>query len=381
VKRAGLAFLAILIMIGAVVYARDRQDPQTGQPVNQTTGTGDIPSIQTEVIAQGLFNVWDVAEAPDKTLFYTERDNKIGAVLQGKSQTIYQGEDVVVGGEGGMMGMTLDPDFDQNRYLYACYNTASDIRVVRFTVAADNLSLSTKIDIITDMPVNPGGRHSGCRPRFSPENYLWVGTGDTARSEHPQAPGSLGGKILKVDRFGKAAPDNLGSPFDTRIHSYGHRNTQGIAFYPQPRNGVIGYSTEHGPTKDDEINVLEKGNFGWDPGSGYNENVPMTNRTKFPDAIPSVWSSGNNTIAVSGAAILTGTQWKSWENRLVVAVQKDKHVRLINFDNSGKKVISEDKILDSFGRIRSVVMGNDNSLYLTTDNGSGKDEIIRVSAK
>ncbi len=202
-----------------------------------------------ETIVEGLSNIWDVAQAPDSTLFYTERANKIGAVLDGKPITIHQANGVVVGGEGGMLGMALDPNFSQNRYLYACFNTLGDIRLARFVVAGDNRSLNGRKDILTGLPVNPSGRHSGCRPQFDQEKYLWIGTGDVARSENAQSPASLGGKVLRVDRDGKAAPGNLGAPYDSRIYSYGHRNVQGLAFYASPRAGVIGYSAEHGPDR------------------------------------------------------------------------------------------------------------------------------------
>ena len=287
----------------------------------------------------------------------------------------------LTGGEGGMLGMTLDPEFTTNRYLYACFNTADDIRIARFVVAADNQSLSQRTDILTGLPVNPSGRHSGCRPVFGPDGYLWVGTGDVARSEHPQSPTSLGGKILRITKDGEAAPDNLGQGFDPRIYSYGHRNVQGLAFYDSPRGGVIGYNAEHGSSRDDEINVLQKGNFGWAPGPGYDESVEMTDLERFPDAVSAVWTSGDPTIAISGAAIIKGDKWKAWEGRLVVAVQKRMHVRLLDFDQTGQKLIGDDQILADYGRIRTLTMGNNQALYFTTDNGGGQDKIIKLTPK
>lgn len=347
---------------------------------NQTSQVG-APNLKAETVVDGLSNIWDVKQAPDNTVFYTERNNKIGAVLGGKPVTIHQAEDVVVRGEGGMLGMDLDPDFVKNRYLYVCFNTSSDVRVVRFEVSKDNRSLSEREDILTGLPVNKSGRHSGCRPQFDSQKYLWIGTGDAAQNQNPQSPDSLGGKILRIDRDGKAVSGNLTSPYDNRIYSYGHRNVQGIAFYQNPRGDTIGYSAEHGPDRDDEINVLEKGNFGWDPKPGYDESVAMTDLNKFPKAISAVWSSGDPTIAISGATILKGSEWKTWEGRLLIAVQKAKHVHVLEFDKTGRKLISESEILKDFGRIRTVVMGNNNELYLTTDNGRGQDKIIKFTPR
>lgn len=381
VVKLAVASIVIVVLGGVFIVAKpfkkDNRNPvSSGSQVVRTEGE---PRLTTETIAEGLSNIWDVAQAPDKTIFYTERSGKIGAVLGGKSTIIYEPEDVVVRGEGGMLGMTLDSQFDSNRYLYTCFNTVSDIRVVRFKVTQDNQSLGERKDIVTGLPVNASGRHSGCRPRFDPNNHLWIGTGDTARSIHPQSPSSLGGKILRVDRDGTAVPGNLGSPFDPRIYSYGHRNVQGLAFYAKPRGEVIGYSIEHGSDRDDEVNTLKKGNFGWDPDPGYDESVEMTDTKKFPNAIRAVWSSGRPTIAPSGGTILEGKQWKEWEGRLMMAVQKDKHVRLLGFDQTGSVLTGEERLLDQFGRIRSVVMGTDGSAYLTTDNGGGEDKIIKVT--
>ena len=374
---------ALSLLVALVVVVVQPEGPKAintqssdGQAVEPRTT--QKPQLKTETVAEGLSNVWDVAQAPDKTLYYSERANKIGAIIDGKPVTIHEAKDAYVKGEGGMLGMTLDPEFASNRYLYACFNTATDVRVARYKVAPDNRSLTDRSDIVTGMPANSSGRHSGCRPRFDANRSLWIGTGDTARSEHPQNPKSLGGKVLRVDREGRGVQGNMGAPFDKRVYSYGHRNVQGLAFYKQSINGVLGYSVEHGPDRDDELNTLSTGNFGWDPGPNYDESVDMTDLKKFPEAVPAVWSSGKSTIAPSGATILEGKQWKSWEGRLMMAVQKDKHVRLFQFDDSAKKVSDEEKILAEFGRVRSVVLGVDGFVYLTTDNGNNQDKIVKV---
>lgn len=378
---ATIAALTLLIAGGAAAYVINKKENDKKQTPNisQPVRLEGEPKLATETLAEGLSNVWDVAQAPDKTLFYTERAGRIGAILDGKATTIYEPEGVAVRGEGGMLGMTLDPQFVQNRYLYACFNATSDIRVVRFTVAMGNNALSDRTDIVTGLPVNPSGRHSGCRPKFAPDGYLWISTGDTARSGVSQDPASLGGKVLRVDRDGKAAPGNQGGQFDPRIYSYGHRNVQGLAFYTQPRDGIVGYSIEHGSDRDDEVNLLQSGNFGWDPGPDYDEGVAMTDLIKFPDAVGAVWSSGRPTIAPSGGVILEGPQWKDWEGRLMMAVQKEKHVRLMEFDEFAKTVTSEKEILTQFGRIRTITIGSDGSAYITTDNGNSEDKIIKVT--
>jgi glucose/arabinose dehydrogenase len=213
---------------------------------------------------------------------------------------------------------------------------------------------------------------------FGPDGYLWAGTGDNARGDTSIQPKNLGGKILRVDRSGAAAPGNLGGDYDSRIYSYGHRNVQGLAFFPSAKNGVLGLSAEHGPTVDDEVNELRKGNFGWaPPAQGYDESVPMTDLTRFPDAISAIWSSGNPTQAPAGAAVIKGKQWKGWDGALAVAMLKGQHLKILRLDDKNKVIKEEKTLVDIYGRLRAVVQGPDGALYIGTSNGN--DEILKLS--
>lgn len=389
-KRELVLFGAIAIITIAITgwYVYRLQNSVAPEETDQSAGRQEAesstPEFDLTVVADGLSNVWDIGFLPDGTALITERSGAISRLQDGNKVILLSVTEVLARGEGGLMGLAIDPDYSENQFIYACFNTDSDIRVARFKVNPDLSGTSERQDIITGLPANTTtfpGRHSGCRPRFGPDNYLWVGTGDVAIGTNPQDPKSLGGKILRVDRDGQPAPDNLPPPFDPRIFSYGHRNTQGLAFFTAPRaDGVSGYSIEHGSSRDDEVNELRPGNFGWDPVPGYNEQVPMTDAEKFPEALPAAWSSGSPTIAPSGGAILEGDKWQSWQGALVIAVLKGQHVRILTFDDSGQ-LAGEQAVLKTFGRIRSAVLGPGNDLYLTTDNGDGQDKIIRVIPK
>jgi len=217
---------------------------------------------------------------------------------------------------------------------------------------------------------------------FGPDENLWIGTGDAAKTSNPQDVNSLAGKVLLVDRNGRKpgeGPLKERGAQDSRIFSYGHRNIQGITFVSNPKNGVIGYTAEHGSDIDDEINPLVVGNFGWEPNEGYSESgVPMTDKKKFPNAIDAFWSSGNSTIAPSGIASISGKQWKSWDGALALAVLKDKYLKILTMKDDGTKD-KEFSILAEYGRLRDVEQAPDGSLYITTDNGEEKDVILRVT--
>ena len=351
-------------------------------------GNGE-PQLNVGVFMGGLVNPWDLAFTGDGHVIYTERPNGVSvANADGSNRHLLERPaDLLVASEAGAMGLALDPSFASNRRIYLCFaarwpGRADDVRLVRFTVNGDWSGLANRADIMTGLPVNPVGqlgRHSGCRPRFGPDGYLWVGTGDSAVGTVPQDLHSLGGKIIRIDTNGAAAADNPVYQFgaDPRIYSFGHRNVQGLAF-PTGAPAWHGISIEHGPGIDDEANRLVPGNFGWDPIPGYNEGVPMTDFTKFPSAVGAVWSSGNPTIAPSGATFLSGAQWRSWRGALAVGVLKGSHLRVffVRADGSIRGWVSR----LAFGvRLRTPVQGPDGNLYVTTDARPGGDVIYRVT--
>jgi glucose/arabinose dehydrogenase len=341
--------------------------------------------IVSTVIA-GQTKPWDIAFTPDGTLLFTEKVGRINAVVGGTKQVMATVTDVQTAGEGGMLGLAVDPDFATNRAIYTCFNSniggSADVRVVRWTVNADYTALSNRTDIVTGLPVNTAGqagRHSGCRPRFGPDGNLWIGTGDAATPTVPQDPTSLGGKVLRVDRDGHGVAGNPGvddpdSPLRDEIYTYGHRNVQGIAFRPSDSQA---YSVEHGTGCDDELNRLVAGaNYGWNPVNpngdpGYYEGVPMTDLVEFPDAVPAVWSSGCPTIAPSGATFLEGTQWKDWNGDIVLAVLKGTELRALILDQAGTSVTKEYIRIEDQGRLRVPVQGPNGDLFVAQDSTTG----------
>lgn len=353
-----------------------------GRPEDRDGASGGnaMPVFKVDVMTAGRSHAWDVAVLPANEILFTERAGTLSVLRNGSVRQVASIEGVDAGGEGGLLGLALDPQFSQNRYLYLCFNsTAGDVRLARWVLAADLSGLSGRKDIITGITANQSGRHSGCRMAFGPDGYLWVGTGDAALGTHSQQPRSLNGKILRVDRNGVAAPGNLGSEFEPRIYSYGHRNTQGLAFFKSAKNGVAGLSAEHGSTADDEVNELRKGNFGWAPPQGYDESgVSMTDKQRFPDAVDAIWSSGSPSQAPSGMAIISGSRWQGWDGAAAVAMLRARHLKILHLDASNK-VIKEERVLENaYGRLRTVVQAPDGNLYVTTDNGSN-DKILKLT--
>ena len=381
---AVLCLLLGLVLAGALAtpHAESSQSGPVEASGNTVGSEASPPTLSVEVFVSGLTIPWDIAFAPDGTMLFTQRGGVLSSRLaDGTVQTISADlGDLFARGETGLMAIVVDPGFASNRRFYTCQgHTGPEVQVIAWTIDSAYASATRVADpLVAGLPTAGGGRHGGCRLRFGPQGYLWISTGDGARGTNPQDLTSLGGKVLRVDAStGAAAP---GNPFGTRIYSYGHRNVQGLALRPGTSQM---WSVGHGPSRDDEINLLTSGgNYGWNPVPGYNQNVPMTDLTEFPDAVEARWSSGNPTLATSGGMFLEGEQWGSWEGRLAVATLKRSELRLFEFAADGAFVseVVVQELDRTYGRLRTPMLGPDGALYVSTSNGSGGDRILRIVA-
>lgn len=343
------------------------------------------PTLTAQTLVAGLSHPWDLSFTPSGSIIWTERGGRIvRRQANGATNPLAADlSDLWVSGETGLMGVVVDPRFNANRRIYTCQGwtngSRSDVRVIPWVANVAGTALARQAPIVTGLPAS-SGRHGGCRLRFDDSNRLYVGTGDAAIGTTPQSLTSMGGKVLRVNPdTGAGAAGNpfasSGNAVTRRIWSYGHRNVQGLAF--RPADGLL-WSAEHGPDRDDELNRIRPGgNHGWDPVPGYNEGVPMTDTGKYPDAVRAPWSSGAPTVATSGITWLDGARWKGWNDRLVVATLKGESLLVMRPEANGTMTQVARIYQGSFGRIRTVQLGPDGLLYLTTSNGSG-DRIIRI---
>ena len=382
-QTAVFAALTCTLMTAVAACSNDKAIVDPIPPVIPPDTTA--PSVDRTVWQGGLSNPWDIAFLPDSTALITERSGRLRARRpNGALSTVATIADVVASGEGGLLGLAVDPQFASNRFIYTCLSSSfggtNDNRVVRWRLSLDLAQLTDRVNIVTGLPFANGGRHSGCRPRFGPDGFLWIGTGDAAVGTVPQNVTSLGGKVLRVTRDGVAAPGGLSiANADARIYTYGHRNVQGIAFHPVAGTA---YSVEHGPGQDDEVTRLEAGrNAGWNPIPGYNEGVPMTDLTQFPQALPALWKSGAPARGTSGATFVAGRAWKGWENALVIAQLVGAKLVVLEVGANGA-LTRETALFASLGvRLRVPVQGPDGALYIATDVGGGGGEIWRVAPR
>jgi glucose/arabinose dehydrogenase len=374
------------------------QVPQSGSSEPTTPSSTETPQLKVETVAGGLSHGWDVGFLPDGKVLVSQRPARIALLSSsepGAKVTDLKADlsDVHVQGEGGLMGLVVHPDFEDTRRFTTCQTHTengqpTDIRLVTWRLDDDELVATREKELLTGLPLNPSGRHSGCRPTLARDGALLVGTGDTARGDFPQDRTNLGGKVLRLDlATGEPMADNpfIGSADrDERyVYTYGHRNIQGVALRPDSDQV---FTAEHGPGENDEVNLVVAGkNYGWDPSQGgtvdgYDESVDMTDLQRFPDAVSAKWQTGAMTEAVCAATFLEGDQWGALNGTLVITALKGEKVVLLSLTEQGDvtTVSVPKEFTDTFGRLRAARTGPDGALYLTTSNGTD-DKLLRVT--
>ncbi len=375
-RRALLLTTTALLVLAAACMPQGPAPTTTAPP---TTSTVPTPTLSVAQTVSGFDRPWEVAVTPDSTVLVTERPGRLAAVVGGARQVVATVPGVVAQGEGGLLGMALDPAFAANRQVYLCHaagsgGVVSEVRIVRYRIAEDLGSITDAQLVLGGIPAGAGNRHLGCRLAFGPDGMLWATTGDAVLATAPQDPTSRAGKVLRMTADGAPAPGNPGGGWDPYVYTLGHRNPQGLAF--RPSDGAA-FVTEHGTGCDDEINLLVAGaNFGWNPvggGGGYDENAPMTS-SSIADARPAIWSSGCPTIAPAGATFVQGAQWGSWSNQLAVAVLKGTRLSFVRL--GGSTLLGVDDRLNDRGRLRAVAPAAGGGLWVAQDASPGS--LLRV---
>ena len=334
-------------MRGPGPAARERRPPAV-----RVAGTAP----RVEVVARGLEVPWDIAFLPDGRALLTERPGRIRLVERDGRVRRRPVARVATSarGEGGLLGIAVDPAFAAGRRFAYVYVTRADGMVLlRYRWRAGRLVPDGRVlDGIA-----AGTIHDSGRIRFGPDRRLYVATGDAGRGQLAQDRGSLNGKMLRLHRR-----QYRGSTNDPEIFSLGHRNPQGLDW--RPRSGRL-VATEHGPSGfdgpsgDDEVNIVRRGrNYGWPRVRG---------RSHGRFAAPAqVYAQ---TIAPSGAAFVT-RPGSAWTGQYVLAALRGEQLRRLRFD--GARVVRDRALLRGrFGRLRAVVEAPDGSLWVTTSNRDG----------
>ena len=346
--------------------------------------------LRVRTVVAGLEIPWDVQAIGGGGLLVTERDKaRLSVVRRGTRRTVrFPSDSVWVSGETGLMSLAVDPRFERTRRFWTCQGwqdgSDHDIRVSMWKLSGNERRARLVRHVVTGLPTT-SGRHGGCRLLLDADSpALYVGTGDAADPANPRSLTSLGGKVLRVHRrTGAAMAANpyvdASDPRQRLVYTYGHRNVQGLA--QRPSDGAV-VSVEHGPDRDDEVNKLSPGaDFGWNPGPGYDESVPMTDQSLPGQQTDAIWTSGYPTIATSGATWTSGSRWGRYDQALAVAALVGERLLFIRFDKALEQVdVTTPAVMQGYGRLRSVTSLANGDLLVTTSNGTD-DRILRVSPR
>jgi glucose/arabinose dehydrogenase len=327
---------------GGATFAPPLSATASAPEVPQTSREADLSAPQT--IATGLEIPWGMAFLPDGSALVSERNR--ADILQipaggGDPKKVYEVPGVDPGGEGGLLGVAVDPDYDDNHFLYAYYTAADDNRIVRF-------SLSDEQPKVIFDGIDKAGVHNGGRLAFGPDKMLYAGTGDASNGSEAQDPDDVNGKILRLTRDGKPAPGNPrdGSP----VWSMGHRNVQGLAW---DAKGTM-YGIEFGQNTWDEVNIIKPGkNYGWPDVEG------KANDSRFENPIVQ-WTTDE--ASPSGAAIAGDT--------LYVAALRGERLWTVPLNGGEPKA----EFTGEYGRLRTVAVAPDGALWLSTSNRDGRGD-------
>jgi glucose/arabinose dehydrogenase len=324
--------------------------------------TQDGVRFRVEVLVTNLEIPWAVAFAPDNRMFVTERPGRVRILdaARGTNELALTLDDVYAQGEAGVLGIAVDPDFAQNHFVYIDYSarTSSGLavnRVVRYREVGGQLA--ERATLLDGMPA--ATIHDGGRLRFGPDGLLYATFGDANVPASAQDVAVSAGKILRINRDGTSPRTN---PFSSPVFSYGHRNPQGIDWHPT--TGDL-WESEHGPTGNDEVNVIDSGgNYGWPEIQGSESRPGMQTPVTF-------YSS---TIAPSGASFYRGSRFPAFVNDFFVAALRGTHIARLRLNSTApRRIASQERLIDGlFGRIRDVIVGADGLLYFCTSNRDGR---------
>lgn len=351
------------------------------------TGQTRIGSVSTTtaykatIVTSSLSAPWGVTSLPDGRLLITEKGGtmKIVSTSGAVSAPITGIPSVANAGQGGLLGVCIDPQFATNRMVYWVFaeNVAggNQTSVAKGRLANNEASIENATVIYRVNPPATGTNlHYGGRILFDATGNLLISTGERSiLSTRPlaQAVSSGLGKILRITTNGQPAPGNptfAGAGALPELYSIGHRNAQGIAIHPE--TGGL-WQSEHGPRGGDEINLVQPGkNYGWPTitygleysgekvGAGIQQQSGLEQPVYYWDPV----------VSPSGMTFYKGDRIPEWKNNLFIGTLSGQHIVRLVIENN--KVTGEERLLASEGqRFRDITQGTDNALYAVTDGG------------
>jgi len=329
--------------------------------------------IDTNSIVTGLDTPWEILWGPDDHIWLTERNGTISRLNpeSGELAELISIGDVIENNEGGLLGMVLHPDFENYPHVFVVYtyvgSSGVEEKLVRYTYS--NGELASPLTLLEG--IDGFGNHNGSRLVIDAEQKLYMTTGDAGNTAHSQNLNSLNGKVLRMNLDGSFPEDN---PFQgSYVWSWGHRNAQGLVLSPL---GLM-YSSEHGTSRDDEVNIIEKGrNYGWPEVQGFCDDPAETQFCANANVAEPIvaWTP---TLAVAGTDFYSHSAIPEWQNSLLVTTLKEGSLAVLKLSPDGRSVISEELLFDYWwGRLRDICISPDGRVFLAVSNRDGRGTVL-----
>jgi glucose/arabinose dehydrogenase len=353
----------VMLAVGLAAAARAQAPVLTTFPVGTTT-------VSVSELAGNLNTIWELVWGPDNFLWMTERYGRISRVNPATGQVLplLTLPDVTQVGESGLLGLALHPQFAANPFVYVVYNYTSSAglreKLVRYTYAPATGTLTTPLVLLDN--ITAATTHSGSRLLILPDLTMLMTTGDAQLRPESQNRASLNGKILRLNLDG-TVPANNPTP-GSYVYTLGHRNPQGLTTGPGGRL----YSSEHGESTDDEINLIEPGrNYGWPSVEGFcNTATELTfcaaNNVREPLTI---WTP---TIAPAGLVYYDSPAIPGWRGSLLLAVLKNSRMVQLPLNATGTAIGTQTDFIATYGRLRSICVSPQGKVYVGTSNRDGR---------
>jgi aldose sugar dehydrogenase len=340
----------------------------------------EVKKYTLESVVSDIQIPWGMTWLPDGSMLVTEKSGMLYQVKNGTKTEVKNLPKVYVRGQGGLMDITLHPNYAKNGWIYITYASSEgegeggNTKLIRAKLVDGGLTQIESLYKAT--PNTTKGQHFGSRIVFDNDGFLYFSIGERGNNkENPQDIKRDCGKIYRLNDDGSIPKDN---PFvgqegvKEAIYTYGNRNPQGMAKHPE--TGEI-WAHEHGPKGGDEINIIKKGaNYGWAVvtyGIDYDGTTisPLTEKEGIEKPIY-YWLPS---IAPSGMAFVTGDRYPDWKGHLLVGSLKFQYLEFLKL--SGNTVVERQKIATDVGRVRHVAQGPDGFIYIAVE-GKGILKII-----
>lgn len=346
----------------------------------RVAGVKTTTPYQTKLLSTNLKKPWGIAVLPDGRLLITEKEGtfRLATTAGALGAPITGVPAVNAKGQGGLLGITLDPSFASNRMVYWVFAEATPegnlTAVAKGKLSADESRIENATVIYRAAPAHKSNLHYGGRILFDKTGNLVVSTGERSDKETRPLAQSLQaalGKIVRITTDGKPAP---GNPFlktagaRPELYSYGHRNVQGLAFHPA--TGDL-WENEFGPRGGDELNRIQPGkNYGWPAityGQEYSGQEISNGQTQKAGMEQPVYY-WDPVLSPSGMTFYSGKGIAEWKHNLFIAGLNSLHIARLVIRNN--KVVGEERLLTGEReRFRDVAEGKDGALYAVTDGG------------